>query len=90
MRDSTSCSKWLYLDKAIAIAPDDNYIFYYKGMALDGGGDYVGAEAAYSKAISNHKKFAAPDDKHYDKDLARFEKALQDLAVKIKNMKDKQ
>ena len=74
--------------RAISIAPDDNHIYFYLGKTLEAAGDYTGAHKAYNTAIDKHRQHVSPDEKHYNEDLARFEEAVQNLAVKTKGLKD--
>lgn len=70
-----------YFRKAIAIQPDDNHVYYFLGQALEARGERAEAEKAYLVAIDNHKKIKVgeKEKKNYEKDLARFQAALDAL-----------
>ena len=70
-----------YFRKAIAILPEDNHVYYFLGQALEAKGERAEAEKAYLSAIDNHKKIsvAEKEKKNYEKDLARFQAALDAL-----------
>lgn len=70
-----------YFRKAIAILPDDNHVYYFLGQALEARGERAEAEKAYLAAIDNHKKIKVDEKekKNYEKDLARFQAALDAL-----------
>jgi len=76
-----------YFRKALAIAPASSHIYYYLGMTLEAAGNYAGAGEAYSTAVDNHRRFVSPGEKNYNEDLAKFAKAMENLAVKTRELK---